>query len=274
MKPYLKWAGGKRQLLPVIMNHIPENIDDYTYIEPFIGAGAVLLHLGPKKAIINDFNNQLVTTYRVIRDDVENLIQNLLIHKELNSSEYYYQVRELDRTDDFMDLTDTEKAARLIYLNKTGFNGLYRVNSQGFYNVPYGIYKNPAILEESTLREISEYLNSNDIEIYSGDFNQLREKAGPKTFYYCDPPYASFENATNFTGYQAGGFGNEDQIRLRDLALHVDSVGGKILLSNSDTPFIREIYKDFIIETVLAKRNINSKGSGRGPVNEVLIRNY
>jgi DNA adenine methylase len=166
IKPFLKWAGGKRQLLGEMKKHLPKNINTYTYYEPFIGAGALFFELQPKKAIINDFNEQLIQTYTVIKENVNELIILLKKYQEMNFEENYYEIRNLDRdTKKFDALTNIEKAARLIFLNKTCFNGLYRVNSQGLFNVPYGKYKNPSICEEMVLRQISNYLSSNEINI-------------------------------------------------------------------------------------------------------------
>jgi DNA adenine methylase len=276
IKPYLKWAGGKRQLLPEIKNHLPKDIYTYTYYEPFIGAGALFFELQPPKATINDFNSQLILAYTVIKENVEDLIGLLQNHKALNTAEYYYEIRNLDRdTKKFNKMTGIEKAARLIFLNKTCFNGLYRVNSQGFFNVPYGRYKNPAICIEIVLRRISNYLNKNDIRILNKDFEDAVADADKKSFVYFDPPYHS-PDKTNFTGYQAGGFGDEDQQRLRDVMVKLAGRGVTCLLSNADTEYIRGLYTDdiFDIIPVMAKRAINADSTGRGLVNEVLIKNW
>lgn len=276
VKPYLKWAGGKRQLLPEIKKYIPAQINKYTYYEPFIGAGAVLFDLQPKRAVINDFNTQLILTYTVVRDQVEDLIEALRIHQENNSEDYFYEVRAQDRNPaEFQRLSEVEKAARLIFLNKTCFNGLYRVNSQGLFNVPYGRYRNPAICEEAALRAVHKYLVENEVGVLNGDFAQVTQNVDHRSFVYFDPPYHSPDN-TNFTGYQANGFNEVEQTRLRDTYLELTEQGAKCLLSNSDTDFIRELYNDerFEIITVQAKRAINSNSAGRGEVNEVLIKNW
>jgi DNA adenine methylase len=274
VKPYLKWAGGKRQLLPVIENYIPDENEINTYYEPFIGAGAVLFARQPSNAVINDHNTQLITTYKVIKDQVEELIRLLQAHKESNTKEYFYDIREQDRKlDTFNTLSDVEKAARFIYLNKTCYNGLYRVNSQGLFNVPFGKYKNPAICEEITLRSINQYFNSSNITILNGDFSEAVKNAGEGDFVYLDPPYHS-PNNMNFTGYQAGGFNEGEQVRLYETYLQLTSKNVKCLLSNSDTDFIRDLYKDFNIHTVKATRAINSDASKRGKVNEVLVQNW
>jgi DNA adenine methylase len=275
IKPYLKWAGGKRQLLSEIKKYLPKDINNYTYYEPFVGAGAVFFELQPKRAVINDFNEQLILTYNIIKENAEELIAALKYYKEMNNEEKYYEVRNLDRdAEKFSKLTNVEKAARLIFLNKTCFNGLYRVNSQGFFNVPYGKYKNPAICEETSLRRISDYLNSNNIKILNDDFEQAVLTTDEKSFVYFDPPYHS-PDKNNFTGYQADGFGEKEQERLRNVMIKMTNRGIKCLLSNSDTEYIRELYNyDFFdIIPVQAKRTINADSTGRGNVNEVLIRN-
>jgi DNA adenine methylase len=276
IKPYLKWAGGKRQLLSGIKNCLPRDIQNYTYYEPFIGAGAVFFDLQPKRAVINDFNTQLILTYTVIKENVEELIKLLKQHKEKNNEEYFYKIRNLDRNNrEFDNLTGVEKAARLIFLNKTCFNGLYRVNSQGLFNVPYGNYKNPAICEETVLRRISSYFNTCEINILNNDFEYAVMTAGENSFIYFDPPYHS-PDKTSFTCYQADGFPEGEQERLRNVMVKMTNRGVKCLLSNSDTEYIRELYnyKFFDIISVQAKRNINSDSAGRGNVNEVLIKNW
>lgn len=271
VKPFLKWAGGKRQLLQEILPKFPNEYD--CYYEPFVGAGAVLFGAMPPKAVINDFNKDLITTYQVIKDELELLLKLLKKHQELNSPEYYYSIRAFDRNVmEYENSSSVEKAARTIYLNRTCFNGLYRVNSKGYFNVPYGKYKNPQIVDENTLRAVSAYLNSNEIIIMCGDFADSLKSATQNDFVYFDPPYHTDTNL--FTAYQAGGFGEEEQIRLRDLFADFASRGIRCLLSNSDTAFIRDIYKDFQIETVYANRMINSKPEGRGKITEVLVKNW
>lgn len=274
VKPYLKWAGGKRQLLPEIKRYLPENLSQLTYYEPFIGAGAVLFNFQPRNAVINDSNQQLIMTYQAIRDNVDELIEALRIHAENNNEEYFYTVRAQDRNENkFAQLTSTEKAARLIYLNKTCYNGLYRVNSQGFFNVPYGKYVRPAICEEPVLKAIHTYFEDNVIQILNGDFAVAVNNADRNSFVYFDPPYHSADS-TNFTGYQAGGFNEQEQIRLSDIFAELSERGVQCLLSNSDTEFIHGLYKDFDIITVQARRAINSNAAGRGDVNELLIKNW
>ena len=277
VKPYLKWAGGKRQLLPEIKKYLPQKFSSYKYYEPFLGAGAVFFDKQPSKAVVNDHNEQLILTYKVIRDSVNELIDALKIHSEKNNDEYYYEIRAKDReTETFNKLSDIEKAARLIFLNKTCYNGLYRVNAQGLFNAPYGKYKNPAICDESVLKAIHKYLATHDdIKIISGDFATAAQTADSNSFVYFDPPYHSTDN-TNFTGYQADKFDENEQRRLCAIYTILTENGVKCLLSNSDTAFIRDLYSDnrFEIITVTAKRAINSNASGRGDVNELLIKNW
>ncbi|MDR2536449.1 MAG: DNA adenine methylase [Treponema sp.] len=274
LKPYLKWAGGKRQLLPEIRKHLPEDIQRYTYYEPFVGAGAVFFDLQPKKAVINDYNTQLILTYQVIKTQCEALIQALQEYARNNNKAYYYQIRDLDRDSrSFQGLSDVEKAARLIFLNKTCYNGLYRVNRRGLFNTPYGNYKNPAICEEQVLKRISAYLNANEVAIMNHDFEAVLSSVQDDSFIYFDPPYHSPQK-TNFTAYQAVGFGEEEQERLRNVFTAAAGLGAKCLLSNGDTLFIRELYKNFKIQTVQAKRVINADPSRRGLINEVLIKSW
>ena len=273
LRPYLKWAGGKRQLLPEIRTHLPEDVDRRRYYEPFVGAGAVLFDLKPGRAVINDSNRQLMLTYQAVRDDVETLVALLAQHQERHGRDYYYEIRGMDRTEAFSRWTSTQQAARLIYLNKTCFNGLYRVNTQGLFNVPFGSYKRPAICEPEVLRAVSRYLRENQVALSTGDFAEAVKDAGKDAFVYFDPPYHSPDN-TNFTGYQANGFGEGEQRRLRDLFDALTRRGAKCLLSNAATDLILALYQNYRCDLIPARRNINSRPDGRGTVNEVLIRNW
>ena len=274
LKPYLKWAGGKRQILPEIRKHLPQDYQNRVYHEPFVGAGALLFDLQPKKAVINDTNSDLILTYRAIKDHIEELICLLKEHQRQNSKEYYYGIRALDREENYKTFSPVEKAARLIYLNRICYNGLYRVNAQGYFNVPYGRYKNPHVCEEDLLRSCHQYLNSADIVILNTDFEEAVSKAENNSFVYFDPPYHSSAK-TGFNAYQAGGFDEAAQTRLRNVFLMLTKRRIPCLLSNADTPFIRDLYDDsaFQIITVTARRLINSDQSGRGFVNELLIKN-
>ncbi|GHV87020.1 site-specific DNA-methyltransferase (adenine-specific) [Spirochaetia bacterium] len=274
IKPYLKWAGGKRQLLPEIKKYLPENINNLTYYEPFAGAGAVLFDLQPKKAVINDRNPDLIMTYRVIQNNIEGLLAALEQYRGKYERSFYYETRALDRTEAYRDMTESEKAARFIYLNKTCYNGLYRVSKRGFFNVPFGRYSNPAIFEEPILQAVHRYLFENSITILNGDFAEAVKNADGRSFVYFDPPYHPFRKS-GFTAYQAGGFGEDEQTRLRDVFLELTEQGVPCLLSNSDTSFVRELYQDkkFDIIGVSANRAINSTAGGRGKIGEVLIKN-
>lgn len=269
ISPILKWVGGKRQLLSEIMPLINKNCS--TYVEPFVGGGAVFFELQPKKAIINDFNSELINVYKVVRDNVEELISVLEKHNEQNSEEYFYEVRGLDRTDQFQEMTEVEKAARIIYLNKTCFNGLYRVNAAGHFNSPYGKYKNPNIVNATTLRAMSKYLNKGNIDIRQGDYKDALKGLRKGAFVYLDPPYMPISTSSSFTGYTENGFSYDHQVELKKECDVLRKKGIAFLQSNSDCPEIRELYKDYKIVTVQARRNINSNAKKRGEINEVLI---
>ena len=271
LSPILKWVGGKRQLLSEIIPLIDESCDNY--VEPFIGGGAVLFRLQPKKAIINDYNTELINVYRTVRDDLDALVALLKEHEKYNSSDYYYEVRALDRTPDFDKMSNSEKAARIIYLNKTCYNGLYRVNSLGQFNSPYGKYKNPNIVNEVVLRAISKYLNRNEISIRSGDYKDVLNDIEKNSFVYLDPPYMPISSSSSFTGYTEGGFGYDKQVELKEECDKLNSKGVHFLQSNSDCEEIRELYKAYRIKVVKAKRAINSDAKKRGQINEVLIYN-
>lgn len=269
--PVVKWVGGKRQLLDEITPLLPKRIT--TYCEPFLGGGAVLFSIQPSRAIVNDLNKELITLYEVIRDDVETLIESLKKHE--NNSEYFYSIRDMDRNKDSYNLlSKVERASRLLYLNKTCFNGLFRVNSSGEFNSPFGHYKNPNIVNEPVLRAVSKYFNSKNIIFYSGDFYKTIENIGRGTFVYLDPPYDPVSDTANFTGYNKGGFDRKEQLRLKEYCDELTRQGIKFLLSNSATEFIKSLYSEYDIHIVQAKRSINSNGSKRGAVDEVLIRNY
>jgi len=272
-QPYLKWAGGKRQLLSILRNYFPKNYNHY--YEPFIGAGAVFFSLQSKKATINDINGELINCYQVIKTNPEELFYLCQEHKRKNSKEYFYSLRDLDRTESFQDLPPLERAARIIYLNKTCFNGLFRVNSQGQFNVPYGDYNNPTVIDNAVLLAVSSYLNQNNVTILEGDYVQAVKRATKGAFVYFDPPYHPLSDTSSFTGYSVNGFGEAQQTRLKLLCDELDKRGCKILLSNSNAPFIRELYNDsrYEIVEVQATRAINSVGAKRGKISELLVHN-
>ena len=270
--PFVKWVGGKRQLLPTIKKIMPTTGSYKTYFEPFVGGGALLFDLEANNAIINDYNKELINVYNIIKDDVEALINDLRKHE--NNSEYFYAIRIVDREPLFYNYSDIEKASRFIYLNKTCYNGLYRVNSAGQFNSPFGRYKNPNIVNESVLRAVSIYLNKSDVKIYSKDYSEILKMADKNSFVYIDPPYHPLSNTSNFTGYIPGGWNEHDQIRLKKTCDSLNQRGVKFLLSNSSSEFIEELYSNYEILTIGAKRSINSDSSQRGEVDEFLIKNY
>lgn len=269
--PIVKWAGGKRQLLPILQQFIPSSFD--AYYEPFLGGAAVLLALKPKVAIVNDSNCELMTAYRVIKDDVNALIDDLTCHQ--NNKEYYYHLRGLDRDpNSYATLSDVKKASRFLYLNKTCFNGLFRVNKSGQFNSPFGRYKKPNIINETRLRALNAYLNKANVTLLTGSFESALTKIKKDAFVYFDPPYDPVSETAKFTGYTATGFDREWQIRLKQLCDELNGSGIKFLLSNSPTPFIVELYKEYKIENINAKRNLNANADTRNMMGEVLIRNY
>ena len=269
--PVVKWVGGKRQLLPQILPLIPKRMT--AYCEPFLGGGAVLFALQPKRALVNDLNQDLITVYRVIKENADALIEHLSRHE--NTPEYFYRIRDLDRDKEaYAALSDVEKASRLLYLNKTRYNGLFRVNASGAFNSPYGHYRRPNIVNEQTIRGVSRYFNSCDITFFSGDFASVLEQVPKGGFVYLDPPYDPVSDTASFTGYNRGGFGREEQVRLKECCDALTARGVKFLLSNSATPFIRELYGSYRVSIVQARRAVNSVASRRGAIEEVLVRNY
>ena len=270
--PFLKWVGGKRQLIPEIKKLLPGWLANRPYYEPFIGGGALFFELQPKRAVINDYNKELINVYRVIRDSPDELIEDLKRHE--NTATYFYALRALDREPNFDALTDIQRASRIIYLNKTCYNGLYRVNNEGQFNAPFGKYRNPNIVNEPVVRAVSKYLRAGNIQIVNGDYDTVLRDVPDDAFVYLDPPYHPISESSNFTGYIQGGWSEKDQIRLRDVCNRLNERGVKFLLSNSAATFIREIYDGYDIHTVQATRIVNSVSTGRGQIDELLIRNY
>lgn len=273
-KPYIKWVGGKRQLLRQFRElglYPPEDFNPYTntYYEPFVGGGAVFFDLLPKNAELSDLNKELVTTYNVIKNNVDELIKSL--QKHIYDKEYYLEVR----TKKIEDLSDIEVASRFIFLNRTGFNGLYRVNKSGQFNVPFGRYNNPVICDEENLRRVSDTLQ--DVTITHQDYKNVLETAEEGDFIYLDPPYYPISASSSFTSYTTERFLEKEQTELRDTFMELHKKGCYVMLSNSDTPFINELYSGLYgitVNKVTAGRAINSKGSGRGKIMEVLVVNY
>ncbi len=273
-KPFLKWAGGKRQLIPIIQKHLPQTFD--VYFEPFLGGGAVLFHIlsqNPnQKCKVSDLNSDLVLAYVTIRDKVDQVISELKVHEKnymKNSKSYYYSIRDENPK------TGVGKTARLIFLNRTCFNGLYRVNSQGKFNVPLGRYTNPNIVNEENLRAVSAILGSKHIEIKCQDFTSILSKSKEDDFVYFDPPYQPVSNTANFTSYTNKDFGINDLKRLTLLCNELDKKGTKVLLSNSDTVTVKSHFeKSWRTITIDANRAINSNSKRRTGHTELLIKNY
>ena len=272
-KPFVKWAGGKQRLLSQYETFFPDK--PKRYFEPFVGGGAIFFHFWntgrlPEQAFLFDNNKELINAYRVVRDQLDELLEILAVHKARHSKEYYYEIRSLDRQD--VELSDVERAARTIYLNKTCYNGLYRVNSKGQFNVPMGSYKNPKIRDEDTLRAASAAIQGVCIEIR--DFRTIVESAQAGDFFYFDPPYDPLSKTASFTSYTARNFRNEDQRDLAKVFAQLSEMGCRCMLSNSDTPFVLDLYQGFRIEIVRANRPISSDPNGRGGIREVVVLNY
>lgn len=274
MPTFIKWAGGKSQLLEQFAPLFPEKIDNY--IEPFLGSGAVFFEnkrrFNPKRILLSDINEELINTFRVVRDNVDELIALLKQHKEEHNPDYYYDVRSWN----VIKLNEIQKAARTIYLNKTCFNGLYRVNSKGLFNVPIGSYKNPAILQEDILREASILLQG--VKLKAISFEKIVDIATNDSFIYFDPPYFPLSKTSSFTTYTKGDFLEDEQRKLAEIFRRLDRKGCKLMLSNSDTPLIHELYSEYedkgLLKIVRAKRMISCVGTGRGAINEVVVLNY
>lgn len=272
-KPFVKWAGGKRQIIDKLKKFIPDEFN--TYYEPFIGGGALLFELSPKSAVINDSNEELMNVYKCLCDEEKfKKMCSLLNHYEKeHNEEFFYEIRNKDRNKaSYNRLSDYTKAARTIYLNKACFNGLYRVNSRNEFNVPFGKKEKINTYEGGNLITISNYLTMNDIRIENVDFEESVKSAGKGDFVYFDPPYDS--ETTTFNSYTETGFGKEEQRRLARVFKELDKRGVYVMLSNHNTSLVNELYKDYNIYVIKAKRNINSNGKKRGKVEEVIITNY
>lgn len=265
-KPFIKWAGGKSQLLPEISKRLPPKNQIGRYFEPFLGGGALFFSLQHPHSFLSDTNKELVELYQIVKDNVEELIKALKHHK--NEHDYFYDVRAQNP----VDLSPVERAARFIYLNKTCFNGLYRVNSKGQFNVPFGKYKNPTICDEEGLRAASLALRK--AKVLQGSFQSILLKAKTTDFIYFDPPYHPLNQTSSFTSYTSDGFGENEQIQLANVYRELADRGCFVMLSNSNMPLIKELYKDFSIHEIQASRAINSKAEGRGKITELLIINY
>ncbi len=292
-KPFLKWAGGKGQLLSQLSEHLPSRIREevFTYIEPFVGGGAMLFymlqHFGNiKKAVINDVNEDLILTYRIIKDDVDALITNLeklekeylALSNQIERSQLFYEIRE--RYNQHIG-ESIERASQLIFLNKTCFNGLFRVNKKGFFNVPFGKYANPTICNAEVLRADSQILQSADVEICHGDYAQTLQRVDGLTFVYLDPPYRPLNATSSFTSYAKGDFNDDDQRALATFCHQLSERGCLWMESNADCSaknpedtFFEQLYRDYRIERVYASRYINANPNKRGKLTELLIKNY
>jgi DNA adenine methylase len=266
----IKWAGGKKQLLAQFEPLFPNRIEHY--YDPFIGGGAVALyiskHFKPKEVYLSDINEELINVYTVIRDNVEELIRELKEYKKNHSKELYYKVRAINPK----TISDVERASRFIYLNKTCFNGLYRVNSKGEFNVPMGNYKNPAICSERDLREASKLLKGARIEV--AQFYEGIKGAKKGDFVYFDPPYYPISKTSSFTSYTKDAFLEKEQSKLAEVFKELDKKKCHVMLSNSDTDFIKNLYENYDIRKVKATRMINCIAEKRGKINEVVVTNY
>jgi DNA adenine methylase len=274
MKPILKWAGGKRQLLKVIMNELPEKFN--SYFEPFFGGGALFFQLLPKNAYINDLNAELINLYTIFQNPtfLKSLIKELRNYEKRHSEEFYYQIRGLDRLPDYEELSQVKRAARILYLNKACYNGLYRVNSNGFFNVPFNGKDKVTLFADANFKEIRDYFKENNIKLTVSDFAENLKLARKGDFVYLDPPYDLIEEKSSFTSYTKENFTQEDQKRLSNVCMELDKKGVFWLLSNHNTTNIKNLYKHFTIKLVKANRLINSDSSKRDKIEEVLIKNY
>ncbi|MBZ5978626.1 MAG: DNA adenine methylase [Leuconostoc gelidum] len=267
----MKWVGGKRQLLPELAKYVPEHFG--TYFEPFLGGGAFLLALSPEHAVINDFNPELVVSWMIVRDRPEELLKQLKQHQLNHSKEYYLHLRAADRDGRLEKMTLVQRAARFIYMNKTGFNGLWRVNKKGQNNVPFGSYKNPNISDKDTIKPAARYLNDAQITITNADFEKAILDAQTGDFVYFDPPYIPISETSSFTAYSSD-FGYDQQVRLRDVFVALHQKGVHVMLSNSDVPLIEKLYghiDGIVIEHVSVTHMVAAKASSRKKVGEVIV---
>lgn len=271
-RPFLKWVGGKGQILGPLLSAVDEALPFGRYHEPFLGGGALffemarLRRLGRSKTFLSDNNPNLIDTYLAVQNQVEKLMELLRGHGACHSKDYYYEVRAS------VPNSLVEKAARIIYLNKTCFNGLFRENSKGEFNVPMGRYKNPRICDEENLRACSEALQR--VEITRRGFEIVLEHAKPGDLVYFDPPYVPLSKTSSFTRYEKNDFDEACQRRLAEVYRELGKKGVKALLSNSMAPLVCELYAPFRLQKVMAKRHVNSKPEGRGAITEALVRNY
>ncbi|HEX8789421.1 MAG TPA: DNA adenine methylase [Polyangiaceae bacterium] len=267
-RPFLKWVGGKGQLMAQLQPLLPPGTVR-RYFEPFVGSAALFFALRPEKATLSDVNAELVDCYRAVQTDVDGVIEALSAHRY--EEQAYYRVREQEPG----DLSPCERAARTIYLNKTGYNGLYRVNRAGRFNVPFGRYTNPGFASRESvenLRACSRALAT--VRLLLRDFGEVVRDAREGDLVYFDPPYVPLSDTSDFTAYVPGGFGPRDQERLASVVHALSDRGVRVMLSNSDTPVVRDLYARYRIDVVSAARSINSRANKRGKVAEVVVRNY
>jgi len=274
-KPFIKWVGGKRGLLEQILPFFPNEFENYH--EPFLGGGAVFFELfsqgklKDKKILLSDINSELINVYKVVQNSPHELIENLKYYKQEHTKEFYYKTRELDRKENYNELSKIEKATRFIYLNKTCFNGLYRVNKKGYFNTPMGSYKNPNIVDVETILNASEALQY--VTLKHQPFKEIVKDVQENDLVYFDPPYYPLNATSSFTSYDSNCFLENEQFELFEVFDKLADKKVKVIQSNSDTDFIKDLYKRFDINIVNANRFINSKSSGRGKINEILIKN-
>jgi DNA adenine methylase len=276
-QPFLKWTGSKRQLLPQLISRLPADIASRTYYEPFLGGGSLFWELLPAKAVLSDANADLINVYQQVRDNVDALIDRLCEHKLRHASgvlsdTYFYAMRSVFNQGKQSDL---DRAATFIYLNKTGFNGLYRVNGSGGFNVPMGDYKNPLICDENSLRACNDALSHGwrNVTLKAGSYD-LWDEIEPNSLHYLDPPYAPVSATSSFTGYGKGGFTAQDQLKLKEWCDRIDKAGELFMLSNSVAPLILDLYKDYQVEFVDTRRSMAADAEKRGVIQEVIVRNY
>ena len=272
-KPFVKWAGGKRQIIDKLIHYAPNKFN--TYYEPFVGGGALLFELSPNNAVINDSNIELMNIYKVLcnEEKFKKMCAILNKYEKNHSEEFYYEIRDMDRNKrSFSRLSDYKRAARTIYLNKACFNGLYRVNSKNEFNVPFGKKLKVNTYEGGNLITVSNYLTMNNIKILNVDFEEAVKDAKKGDFIYFDPPYDSDKSI--FNSYTESGFGKDEQRRLAKVYKELSDKGCFVMLSNHNTTLVQELYKEFHIHLIEAKRNINANAKKRGKVEEVIITNY
>ncbi|QIK70266.1 DNA adenine methylase [Erysipelothrix sp. HDW6C] len=276
MNSIVKWVGGKKQLLPELKENMPKKYN--RYFEAFLGGGALLFALKPEIAYVNDLNSELINLYVRVKNSPKKLmtIVDDLALELIEDEDYYYYIRQLDRKVGLKNLTPTFRAARFLFLNKAGYNGLYRVNSSGHNNVPFAKKTELSFYTEENIESVSKYLKNKEIHFHNTDYKKFLAIPVAGDFVYLDPPYIPVSETASFTSYQKDGFSFQDQIELRDLCLELTERGVHLMLSNSDVPKVHELYSNecFNIKIVTARRSINSNGDGRGNVNEVLITNY